>query len=285
MKNTLRLPWSFDDFTMERRGSDLVLRHRDDRPGDNHGEIILDGMAGGKKDIDLIDVRGKRHKLEMNPVAHLAIRDGRRLTLLAAAEGGQLLKVNDNGAGDPGVAAVINDMTGLGNVFQGIKNVRNLMVARGGNNTFMLGNKGDEAHSGRGEDHYYSGTGNDLILDKGGHNHYYFGRQHGHDRLMVKGVQSLHFTASGLEPDDISLSVSGTTLEIRTKGNESNLVEVDAWEGRIRDITLGRWHLKGADISALMEAVAGFSAAERNNPHSRQIEDMIQRYWTVSSAD
>ena len=162
---------------------------------------------------------------------------------------------------------IMHNESGSGVILRGSQQGRNLLVATAGNNQLYGGRKGDGLDGGSGDDDYYFAEmhGQDVITDSGGEN-------------------TLHFTAPGLRPEGIALSVEGNDLTIQAKGHHSNLVRVKKWQGTIKTIALGNaFRLKGSDIAALAETMAGFSAADKSgSSYAARVEEMIQRYWVAA---
>ena len=293
-EDLLILPWRFDEIAWSDKMNGVVASHHSRSPLSDSVvtqsvDVTLSMNEEEPSHLSVRDITGETRRffrsqskgtyLSDTPVF---MKDNAQLELTYAsgslvldARNRRLTEENDQ-------PTVIVDKSQAGNEFHGTKNLQNLMIATGGNNTFYLGDKGDEVHGGAQEDKFYSGKGNDVIYGEGGDDSYYFGKEHGEDIIMDSAGQlSLDFTAEGLGEDDVTLSVNGNDLEIRAKGNEdSNVVRIKEWEGRIGYITLdNRVRLAGDNINALINEMSALPPTELSTPFFARLEAVVQRYW------
>ena len=293
-KDLLILPWRFDEIAWSDKMNGVVASHHSRSPLSDSVvtqsvDMTLSMNEEEPSHLSVRDITGETRRffrsqskgtyLSDTPVF---MKDKAQLELTYASGSLVLDGRNRRLTEENDQPTVIVDKSQAGNEFHGTKNLQNLMIATGGNNTFYLGDKGDEVHGGAQEDKFYSGKGNDVIYGEGGDDSYYFGKEHGEDIIMDSAGQlSLDFTAEGLGEDDVTLSVNGNDLEIRAKGNEdSNVVRIKEWEGRIGYITLdNRVRLAGDNINALINEMSALPSTELSPPFSARLEAVVQRYW------
>ncbi len=199
------------------------------------------------------------------------------LVLYAMAPGPKNTSLELSGAPNSAGNLLMRNESGQGVILRGSQENASFLAATAGSNQYYGGEKNDGLYSGRDNDELDGGNGDDD---------YYFAEIHGEDIVTDSGGENtLHFTATGLKLEDIALSVEGNDLEIRAKGHQSNLVRINAWQGKIKGITVGHWSLEGANITPLAEAMNSFTAVDLSSHYPPGVEETMQRYWVTLHDD
>ncbi|MDR0702966.1 MAG: hypothetical protein LBF61_11335, partial [Azoarcus sp.] len=169
-------------------------------------------------------------------------------------------------------------------------NDADILYAGRGNDLLRGGGGNDRLYGEAGNDVFYGGKGSDILADTQGDDTYFFALGDGADTILdTQGNDALVF--DNVAHTDLwfaQTGVNGRNLEISVLGANDKITVTDWFLGasrQIEHIQAGEYTLDGAEVAALVEALADFDATpvdEGDGVLLPSPDDILAAYWNVA---